>query len=78
MLKEAENDAQHLKKQRVLEAKEKFLSLKAEHEKDTNQRNQVIGQRENSLKQKEQSLNQKLEAVNRERQELDNKQRYQH
>src|SRR5690554_2557898 len=73
MLKEAENDAQHLKKQRMLEAKEKFLKLKSDHEKETNQRNQTLSQRENSLKQKEQSLNQKLEAVNRERQELDSK-----
>lgn len=73
MLKEAENDAQHLKKQRMLEAKEKFIQLKSEHEKESNQRNQTISQRENTLKQKEQSLNQKLESVNRDRQELDNK-----
>lgn len=73
MLKEAENDAQHLKKQRMLEAKEKFLQLKSEHEKESNQRNQALSQRENTLKQKEQSLNQKLESVNRERQELENK-----
>src|SRR5690554_3764888 len=73
MLKEAENDAQHLKKQRMLEAKEKFLKLKSDHEKETNQRNSALGQREVSLKQKEQALNQKLEAVNRERQELESK-----
>ena len=73
MLKDAENEGEHLKKQRMLEAKEKFLQLKAEHEKEINQRNNSVSQRENSLKQKEQSLNQKLEAVNRERQELESK-----
>lgn len=72
ILKEAEQEGEHLKKQRQLEAKERFLQLKAEHEKETNQRNNSLNQRENSLRQKEQSLNQKLENVNREKQELDN------
>ncbi len=72
ILKEAEQNAEHLKKNRLLEAKEKFLQLKAEHEKEVNQKNTALNQRENSLRQKEQSLNQKLEAVNRERQELEN------
>lgn len=73
ILKDAENEAEHLKKQRMLEAKEKFLQLKSEHEKEIGQRNNTISQRENSIKQKEQSLNQKLENVNRERQEFENK-----
>lgn len=72
ILKEAEQEGEHLKKQRQLEAKERFLQLKAEHEKETNQRNNALNQRENSLRQKEQSLNQKLENVNREKQELEN------
>ncbi len=73
ILKDAENDAEHLKKQRLLEAKEKFLQMKADHEKEVNQRNNAINQKENSLKQKEQTLNQKLEVVNRERQEIEQK-----
>lgn len=73
IIKDATSQAEHIKKQRMLEAKEKFLQLKAEHEKETNQRNSALGQREVSLKQKEQVLNQKLEAVNRERQELESK-----
>lgn len=72
ILKEAENEGEHLKKQRQLEAKEKFLQLKAEHEKETNQRNNTLNQRENNIRQKEQSVNQKLENANREKQELDN------
>ena len=71
MLKEAEIQGEHLKKQRILEAKEKFLQLKAEHEKEVNQRNNSLNQRENSTKQKEQALNQKQESLNREKQELD-------
>ena len=73
ILKEAEQAGEHLKKQRLLEAKEKFLQLKAEHEKETNQKNNLLNQRETGIRQKEQSLNQKLENSNREKQELENK-----
>lgn len=75
ILKEAEKHADHVKKQRQLEAKEKFLQLKAEHEKEVSQRNSVISQKENTIRQKEQSLNQRLENFNRDKQELDNKAR---
>lgn len=71
ILREAEQAGEHLKKQRQLEAKEKFLQLKADHEKETNQRNNTLNQRENSIRQKEQSLNQKLENLNREKQALE-------
>ena len=54
MLKEAESNAEILKKDRLLEAKEKFLQMKAEHEKEINSKNNTINQRENSIKQKEQ------------------------
>ncbi|QNL49474.1 ribonuclease Y [Olivibacter sp. SDN3] len=72
ILKEAEQEAEMLKKNRLLEAKEKFLHLKSEHEREVNQRNNTISQKENSIRQKEQSLNSKLEQVNRDKQELDN------
>lgn len=71
ILKDAESKAEIIKKDRLLEAKEKFLQLKAEHEQEVNNKNNQINQRENSLKQKEQSLNQKLENVNRQESELE-------
>ncbi|MBD1425871.1 ribonuclease Y [Sphingobacterium arenae] len=73
IIKQAEQQAEHHKKQRNLEAKEKFLQLKAEHEKEVSQRNSAVAQKENTIRQKEQSLNQKLESLNREKQDLDNK-----
>ncbi|WP_313367413.1 MULTISPECIES: ribonuclease Y [Sphingobacterium] len=73
IVRDAEQQADHIKKQRQLEAKEKFLQLKAEHEKEVNQKNNTISQKENTIRQKEQSLNQKLENLNREKQDLDNK-----
>src|SRR5690606_6887098 len=75
ILKEAEQDAEHLKKNRLLEAKEKFLQLKSEHEKEVNQRNNTLNQRENNLRQKEQAANQRLEKINRDTQELENLQK---
>ncbi len=51
--------AENLKKEKLLEAKEKFVQLKADHERDVMQRNQKIVEAEARIKQKEQSLNQK-------------------
>lgn len=71
ILKQAEQDADHLKKNRLLEAKEKYLQLKADHEREVNQKNNSINQRENSVRQKEQTISQRFEAINRDRQELE-------
>ncbi|SKA05103.1 ribonucrease Y [Chitinophaga eiseniae] len=60
---DAQVSAENLKKDRLLEAKEKFLHLKSEHEKEVTQRNQKIAESENRIKQKEQSLNQKNEQL---------------
>jgi len=51
--------AENAKKEKLLEAKEKFVQMKAEHEKDVLQRTQKLSESENRIKQKEQSLNQK-------------------
>lgn len=71
ILRDAEQEADHLKKNKLLEAKEKFLQLKAEHEREVNQKTNTINQKENSIRQKEQSVNQRLETINREKQELE-------
>ncbi len=72
ILKEAENNAEILKKDKLLEAKEKFLQMKAEHETEITAKNNSMSQRENALRQKEQSLNQKLENASRRDQEVEN------
>ncbi len=71
ILKDADAQAELLKKNKLLEAKEKFLQLKAEHEQEIQQKNTAAAQRENTLKQKEQSLSQKIENNTRKEQELD-------
>ena len=51
--------AENLKKEKLLEAKEKFVQLKSDHDRDVMQRNQKLVEGEGRIKQKEQSLNQK-------------------
>ncbi|HNP24706.1 MAG TPA: ribonuclease Y [Panacibacter sp.] len=65
LIAEAENKAETLKKERILEAKEKFVSLKAEHDKEVLERNRKIGDAENRIKQKEISINQKESSLER-------------
>ena len=57
ILKKAEEDAEVIKKNKLLEVKEKFLNKKSELEKEVAARNQKIQQAENRLKQREISLN---------------------
>ena len=71
LLKEAEAKAELVKNERMLQAKEKFLQLKAEHEKAIQARNQEVQQSENRAKQKESSLSQKIEETRRKQSELD-------
>ena len=65
ILKEAETEAEVIKKNKLLEVKEKFLNKKADLEKEVALRNQKIQQAENKLKQREMVLNQKQEEVQR-------------
>lgn len=70
IIKEAELDAESIKKNRIHEAKEKYLSLKAEFEEDCNKKKQIIIQNEAKVKQREQQVNTQLEQVKRKETEL--------
>ncbi|MDO1446967.1 ribonuclease Y [Rhodocytophaga aerolata] len=63
IIKEAELTAENIKKDRILEAKEKFLKLKAEFEEEANKKKQILITNENKLKQREQSLIQKEQNI---------------
>ncbi len=69
VLKEAQEEAELMKKDRILQAKEKFLQLKLEHEKQINERNQQMLVAENRIKQKENQINQKIEELSRKQNE---------
>lgn len=77
-LKKAEEDAENLKRNKLLEAREKFINMKAEFEKEVAERNNKIQQSENRaqqnevrLQQKEQSLNQRQSEIQRKSNEVD-------
>jgi ribonuclease Y len=71
IIREAENEAEVIKKEKMLQAKEKFLQLKAEHEKEINSRNAKILALENKTKQRETAVAQRIEEYARKKKELD-------
>ncbi len=73
IVSDAEAKAETIKKEKQLEAKERFVQLKAEHDREIQQRNSKMADAENRIRQKEQSINQKdqnLEKAIRENENL--------
>ncbi|KAA6349941.1 Ribonuclease Y [termite gut metagenome] len=71
ILREAEAEAEVIKKDKLLEVKEKFLNKKADLEKEVAARNQKFQQIETKLKQRELSINQRQEDLQRKKEEAD-------
>jgi hypothetical protein len=72
ILRKAKDEAESLKKAKMLEAKEKFINLKADYEKEVAEREQKLRQIENQHNQKEQAIKQKYQEINHRNQELQN------
>jgi len=60
-----------MKKNQLIEVKEKFIALKAEHEQQVQQRNAKMLEKENRLQQREMQLNQKQGEMQRKTNELE-------
>lgn len=73
MLREAEISAESMKKDKILEAKEKYLKLKSEFDDDMSRKKNIIITNENKVKQREQQVAKELEQVKRKEAELDSK-----
>ncbi len=71
IINDAIAESEVLKKNKMLEVKEKYLNQKAELEKEFNARNQKVQQIENRLKQKEITFTQKTEEMQRKRDEAE-------
>jgi ribonuclease Y len=71
ILTDAQTAAENLKKEKMLEAKEKFVQLRAEHDKDVLEKNRRVNDTESRIKQKEQSINQKLENLDKQAKDND-------
>ena len=71
ILKNAQAEGEAIKKEKIFQAKEKFLQLKSEHEAYINERNAQALQMENKLKQREISLNQQNSELGRKQKEVE-------
>jgi ribonucrease Y len=65
LIREAELRAETIRKEKELSAKERFVQLKSEHDREVMERNRKLGDSENRLKQKELAINQKTEQLER-------------
>ena len=71
IIKEAELRAETIKKDKILEAKEKYLKLKTDFEEESNRKKNQIISNENKLRQRESNLSKQTEQVKRKEAELD-------
>ena len=71
IIAEANISAENIKKEKMLEAKERFVQLKSEHDKEVLEKNRKLGDSENRAKQKELTINQKLEGLEKQVKEND-------
>ncbi len=71
VIKEANIEGENIKKEKIFQAKEKFLQLKSEHEQYINEKSSQILQCENKIKQRELVLNQQNADITRKQGELD-------
>jgi ribonuclease Y len=71
ILENAEKEAETIKKDKLLEVKEKFISLKVELEKQVNARNSKIQSQEARLKQREMMMNQRQDDFHKKRAEIE-------
>lgn len=65
IVSEAEAAGEVIKKDKILQAKEKFLQLKSDHEEYINEKNIKVNNFEAKLKQRETGINQRREELNR-------------
>ena len=70
LIKKAEEEAEVIKKNKIIEAKEKFIALKMEHEKSVREQEKKQQQVEQRLQQREQQLNQRQGDLQRQQNDL--------
>lgn len=71
IIQEAQAGAENLKKEKLLEAKEKFVQMKAEHDKQLNDRNRKMAEAEGRIRNQEQSINTKMANLDKQIKEND-------
>ncbi len=74
IIQEAEAQAEVIKKDKILQAKEKFLAMKAENEKEINSRNQKMAAAENKVRQREAQLKTSFDELQKRQHDLQDEQ----
>ena len=75
ILAEAQSEGEVIKKDKILQAKEKFLQLKSDHEKYIQEKNTEINGIENRAKQKDAAVNQRRDELQRKIKEFETSKR---
>ncbi len=70
LIKDAEQEAERIKKEKMLQAKENFLKLKEEHEATMKDRERKLQSNEDRARSKEKNLDQKMEELGRKEGEI--------
>ena len=70
ILEDAKKEAERIKKDKILQAKEKFIELKSQHERSINEKNKEFNKAQSRIKEKETKLNQRLGEMNKKEKEL--------
>jgi len=73
ILKQAKSDGENIKKDKILQAKEKFIELKSEHEKVINARDKKITEAQKRTKDKESQISSELAKAKKSNQSLEAK-----
>lgn len=71
VLKEAEINAENIKKEKILQAKEKYLKIKSDFDSEANKKKNQLISNENKLKQRDQNLSNLIERNKRKEAELE-------
>ena len=77
LLKNAMTEAENIKKEKIYQAKEKFLELKAEHEKTINAKDKKMAEAEKRIRDKESQVSNELAQNKRLKEELETKKKKQ-
>lgn len=74
MKREAELEGENIKKEKILQAKERFLKLKEEHEINIKDKERKMQSNEDRIRAKEKTLTQKIEEVSRKEKDMEQNQ----
>ena len=71
IIEEAKKEGETLKEKKILQAKEKFLEMKSQHDREVGEKNNKVKQAEDRIKNREREISQQQEQLKRKEKEAD-------